>query len=107
MDGAPINSQEFEEGYTMEFLYYFPEDWTAADSWMSLIARQGQNGGNPEGEQGTMYASISNCKEIQFITGNADGNHSMSSAAWSVSMDEGGVWYISPSCPTAARSPPT
>lgn len=60
---------------------------------MSLIARQGQNGGNPEGEQGTMYASISNCKEIQFITGNANGDHSMSSAAWSVSMDEGGVWY--------------
>ncbi len=93
VDGAPINSQEFEQGYTMEFLYYFPEDWTAADSWMSLIARQGQNGGNPEGEQGTMYASISNCKEIQFITGNANGDHSMSSAAWSVSMDEGGVWY--------------
>lgn len=32
VDGAPINSQEFEQGYTMEFLYYFPEDWTAADS---------------------------------------------------------------------------
>ncbi|MBM6937484.1 choice-of-anchor I family protein [Pseudoflavonifractor phocaeensis] len=93
VDGASINSEEFENGYTMEFLYYFPEDWTAADSWMSLIGRQGTGGGNPEGEQGTMYASISNCKEIQFITGNADGDHSMSSAAWSVSMDEGGVWY--------------
>ena len=60
---------------------------------MSLMARQGKNGGNPEGEQGTMYTSISNCKEIQFITGNAAGNHAMSSAAWSVTMDEGGVWY--------------
>ncbi|WP_294520238.1 choice-of-anchor I family protein [uncultured Pseudoflavonifractor sp.] len=93
VDGAAINSEEFTDGYTMEFLYYFPEDWTAADQWMSLIGRQGAGGGNPEGEQGTMYASISNCKEIQFITGNADGDHYMSSAAWSVSMDEGGVWY--------------
>ena len=90
---APINDEEFENGYTMEFLYYFPEDWTAADGWMSLIGRQGSGGGNPEGEQGTMYASISNCKEIQFVTGNADGDHTMSSAAWSVSMDKGGVWY--------------
>ena len=90
---APINKETFQNGYTMEFLYYFPQDWTAADQWMSLIARQGSGANNPEGEQGTMYASISNCKEIQFITGNAAGNHTMSSAAWSVSMDEGGVWY--------------
>lgn len=93
VDGAPINGEKFESGYTLEFLYYFPEDWTASDQWMSLMARQGKNGGNPEGEQGTMYTSISNCKEIQFITGNAAGNHAMSSAAWSVTMDEGGVWY--------------
>ena len=93
VDGAAINKETFPDGYTMEFIYYFPEDWTAADQWMSLIGRQGSNGGNPEGEQGTMYTSISNCKEIQFITGNAAGNHTMSSAAWSVSMDKGGVWY--------------
>ena len=91
--GAAINREEFQDGYTLEFIYQFPEDWTAADSWMSLIGRQGSGGGNPEGEQGTMYASVSNCKEIQFVTGNADGDHSMSSAAWSVSMDQGGVWY--------------
>lgn len=91
--GADINREEFRDGYTLEFVYQFPEDWTAADSWMSLIGRQGSGGGNPEGEQGTLYASVSNCKEIQFVTGNADGDHSMSSAAWSVSMDQGGVWY--------------
>ena len=93
VDGAAINSEEFRDGYTLEFIYYFPEDWTAADQWMSLMGRQGSGGGNPEAEQGTMYASISNCKEIQFITGNAGGSHYMSSAAWSVTMDEGGVWY--------------
>lgn len=93
VESAPINAEEFRGGYTMEFLYYFPEDWTAADSWMSLIRRQNTGSSVPEGEQGSMYASISNCKEIQFCTAPADNDHTMSSAAWSVSMDEGGVWY--------------
>ena len=42
VDGAEINSETFDNGYTMEFIYYFPTDWTTADSWMSLIARQGR-----------------------------------------------------------------
>ena len=41
VDGAEINSETFDNGYTMEFIYYFPTDWTTADSWMSLIARPG------------------------------------------------------------------
>ena len=96
-DDAPINQESFETGYTMEFLYYFPDDWTAADAWMGLIARQTDD---PDGinsmdepQLGTMSAAISNCKEIQFLTSPAEDNHEMDSAAWSVSMDEGGVWY--------------
>ena len=93
VDGAAINSEEFEDGYTMEFIYYFPTDWTAADQWMSLIARQGRADSVGEWQQGTMFTSVSNCKEIQFITANADDSHMMSNAAWSVTMDKGGVWY--------------
>ena len=93
VDEAPINEEEFTGGYTLEYLYYFPEDWTAADEWMSLMARQSDaSSGIEEWQQGSMYTSISNCKEIQFVTGNAAGNYDMP-AAWSVSMDEGGVWY--------------
>lgn len=90
---AAINKHQFLNGYTIEILYYLPEYWTAAEEWMSIMARQGKHGGNPEDEQGSMYISVSNCKEIQFVTANAQGNHAMTSAAWSVSMDEGGVWY--------------
>ncbi len=97
VEGAAINSETFTDGYTMEFLYYFPEDWTTSDSWMALIARQTDdpNGinGMDEPQLGTMSAAISNCKEIQFVTSPAADNHTMTSAAWSVSMDEGGVWY--------------
>lgn len=90
---AAINKNQLLDGYTIEILYYLPEHWTAAEEWMSIMTRQGKHGGNPEDEQGSMYISVSNCKEIQFVTANARGNHAMASAAWSVSMDEGGVWY--------------
>ena len=93
VDGAAINQEEFENGYTMEFIYYFPTDWTTSDSWMSLIARQGRADSVGEWQQGTMFTSVSNCKEIQFVAANKDDSHMMSSAAWSVSMDKGGVWY--------------
>lgn len=93
VDDAAINSETFENGYTMEFIYYFPTDWTTADSWMSLIARQGRADSVSEWQQGTMFTSVSNCKEIQFITANKDDSHMMSNAAWSVTMDKGGVWY--------------
>lgn len=93
VDGAEINSETFDNGYTMEFIYYFPTDWTTADSWMSLIARQGRADSVSEWQQGTMFTSVSNCKEIQFIAANKDDSHMMSTAAWSVSMDKGGVWY--------------
>ena len=97
VDDAPINEETFEDGYTMEFIYYFPEDWTAADAWMGLIARQTDDpkgiNSMDEPELGTMSTAISNCKEIQFLTAPAADNHKMESAAWSVSMDEGGVWY--------------
>ena len=97
VDKAPINSEKFENGYTMEFLYYFPEDWTADDKWMGLIARQTPNpdkiNSMDEPELGTMSVAISNCKEVQFLTAPAADDHEMESAAWSVSMDEGGVWY--------------
>lgn len=93
VDEAPINKETFDNGYTIEFLYQLASDWTAADSWMSLMARQGQSKSMDEPESGTMNIAISNCKEIQFSTANKSDNKTMDSAAWSVSMDKGGVWY--------------
>lgn len=90
---APINKENFENGYTIEFVYKLPGDWTTAESWMSLMARQGDAKSMDEPELGTMNMAISNCKEIQFLTANKDDSHSMESASWSVSMDKGDVWY--------------
>ena len=41
---APINKEQFANGYTMEFVYYLPDDFNAGtDSWMGLAARQSTN----------------------------------------------------------------
>lgn len=93
VDDAPINKEEFEDGYTIELIYKLPIDWTVSNSWMSLLARQGDCKSMDEAELGTMNVAVSNCKEIQFVAANKDDNHEMESASWSVSMDKGGVWY--------------
>ena len=98
VDGAPINKNEFRNGYTLEMVYYLPDDWTAADRWMALMARQvadpetAAEGMGPDKYNGSMSVAISNCKEVQYATCNAD-NKGWMSSAWSVSMDQGGVWY--------------
>ena len=98
VDNAPINENEFRDGYTLEMVYYLPNDWTAADRWMALMARQvadpetAAEGMGPDKYNGSMSVAISNCKEVQYATCNAD-NKGWMSSAWSVSMDQGGVWY--------------
>lgn len=93
VQNAPINQESFRDGYTIEYIYYFPEDWTTADKWMSMMARQGDSSSIGEPEQGTMFTSVSNCKEIQFNAAPADDDYEMEDSSWSVTMDQGGVWY--------------
>lgn len=93
VDDAPINQETFENGYTIEFLYKLPGDWTVANRWMGLLSRQGESTSMDEPEVGTMTVALSNCKEIQFYAANHQDDHEMSSAAWSVSMDKGDMWY--------------
>lgn len=96
-NNATINKEEFRDGYTIEVIYYLPADWTQNDKWMGLLARQAKLGSFPktmdEPELGSMSLAVSNCKEIQFLTANADDNHEMESSAWGISMDKGGTWY--------------
>lgn len=98
---APINKEQFANGYTMEFVYYLPDDFNAStDSWMGLAARQSTNSNMDEHEMGSMSLSISNCKETQFKAANKDNESTMNTddpnngvTSWGVTMDHGGVWY--------------
>lgn len=97
VDNAPINKEDFRDGYTIEVLYYLPKDWTVNDEWMGVLARQVDEPKDiksmDEPELGSMSLAVSNCKEFQFLTANADDNHMMQSAAWAITMDKGGEWY--------------
>lgn len=33
-NNAPINKETFENGYTIEVIYFLPNDWTNNDKWM-------------------------------------------------------------------------
>ncbi|MBU5668688.1 S-layer homology domain-containing protein [Peptoniphilus sp. MSJ-1] len=94
---APINSETFSEGYTIEILYYLPKDWTNNDKWMGILARQVADTANvktmDEPELGSTSVAVSNCKEIQYLTVNENDSHEMTSSVWSVAMDKGGQWY--------------
>lgn len=91
-DDAPINQEAFRDGYTIELIYKLPDDFAGEDAWMGLLARKGKCESMTETRKCTMSLAVSNCKELQFLTANADDSHEMDSA-WSISMDKGGVWY--------------
>lgn len=89
---APINKEQFENGYTIEFIYQLPDNFAENDAWMGLMARKGQSKSMTEKSGCSTSLAVSNCKELQFLTANREDNYEMD-AAWSVSMDNGGVWY--------------
>lgn len=94
---AAINKETFEDGYTIEILYYLPKDWTSKDEWMGIMARQIDKTEDvktmDEPQLGSTSIAVSNCKEVQYLTVNKDDSHMMDSSVWSVAMDKGGQWY--------------
>ncbi len=91
-DNAPINKETFKDGYTIELIYKLPENFAGDDAWMGLLSRKGKCETMHETKKCSMSLAISNCKELQFLTANEKDSHEMD-AAWSISMDKGGVWY--------------
>lgn len=91
-ENAPINKETFKDGYTIELIYKLPEDFAGDDAWMGLLSRKGKCETMQEVKKVSLSLAISNCKELQFLTANEKDSHEMD-AAWSISMDKGGVWY--------------
>ncbi len=95
---APINTETFMDGYTIELVFMMPVDYDASDAWMNILAREGSGAKlgsgqwDYEGHHGTMQINISNCKEIQYMTQNGT-NTKFNSTLWGLSMDNGGAWY--------------
>lgn len=93
VDTAPINSNNFASGYTIEIIYKMPDDWSVADRWQSILARLAPSSSSPsiEGEKVSTSFNISNCKEIQLSIRDKDGDEI--GDLWSIAMDKGENWY--------------
>ncbi|MGV4986350.1 LamG-like jellyroll fold domain-containing protein [Streptomyces sp. NRAIS4] len=62
VDGAPLNSAVFEDGYTIEAFYRLPADWDSShNSWSGLVGRAGRNGdiGRPTDDPDEPPATLS------------------------------------------------
>ncbi|MFC8245947.1 LamG-like jellyroll fold domain-containing protein [Streptomyces chartreusis] len=62
VDGAPLNSATFRDGYTVEAFYRVPADWDAShNAWAGLVGRTGTGGaaGKTEGDPDEPLATLS------------------------------------------------
>ncbi|MFE0251028.1 LamG-like jellyroll fold domain-containing protein [Streptomyces sp. NPDC059010] len=62
VDGAPLNSATFRNGYTIEAFYRLPADWDASHhAWSGLVGRTGTGGGagKTEGDPDEPLATLS------------------------------------------------
>jgi len=71
VDGAPLNSQVFRHGYTIEAFYRMPADWDPDhNAWAGLVSRRGtggaagKTGDDPDEPLATL--SLSNDREPQW-----------------------------------------
>lgn len=71
VDGAPLNSATFENGYTIEAFYRLPADWNPShNAWSGLVSRTGTGGAagktadDPDEPLATL--SLSNDREPQW-----------------------------------------
>ncbi|WP_165822703.1 PxKF domain-containing protein [Paenibacillus montanisoli] len=120
---APINKNQFRNGYTMEFIYKLDSNYNKStsnsspyrDKWMGIMGRLGNSSGKDnmsddgtygstsypflsksEPFSGTMNVSISDIREVQYGVANADNNYYPTSKtqAWSSPMEKGQWHYI-------------
>ncbi|MFJ8629956.1 LamG-like jellyroll fold domain-containing protein [Streptomyces sp. NPDC093568] len=62
VDGAPLNSATFRDGYTIEAFYWLPADWDAShNAWAGLVSRTGTGGaaGKTEDDPDEPLATLS------------------------------------------------
>ncbi|MGJ9459974.1 LamG-like jellyroll fold domain-containing protein [Oceanobacillus sp. CF4.6] len=94
-DEAPINSEKFEDGFTIEVIMKMPENFAPdKHSWMGILTRQGQGAdlNKTEGEKEVLSTlSVSNLKELQWTSHPT--NLTYNQTNWSFALDSKEDWY--------------
>jgi hypothetical protein len=93
-NGAPINSEKFDNGFTVEAILKLPGNFNSRlHSWMGILTRQGQAAdlNEIEGEKEILTTlSVSNDKEIQWTSHPSNLNYNVTNWSRSLNTDE---WY--------------
>ena len=91
---APINSEEFDNGFTIEAVFKLPSNFNnSLHSWMGILTRQGQAAdlNKVEGEKEILTTlSVSSDQEIQWTSHPSDLNYNVTNWSRSLNTDE---WY--------------
>lgn len=96
---APLNSETFARGFTIEAFVKVPTSWSSADnSWMSLLSRWGEAGqagksaGNTDPDEPIVSFNLSGGREPQWVAYplNLDGQ----STNWGQALPEDAWWHL-------------
>jgi hypothetical protein len=94
---APMNSETFPDGFTIETFVKLPLDWDpSTNAWCAALSRYGasgqagKTGGDPQ--EPIMTLSVSNMREIQAVAYSP--NQHGSTTNWSHSLPEDQWWHV-------------
>ncbi|MDK6686164.1 LamG-like jellyroll fold domain-containing protein [Aerococcus sp. UMB8623] len=99
-DGAPINLENFENGYTFETFIKFDPEYNpdGVNDWMQWLVREGQRQNIPgyvgtEGEEPPFAWAFSNLSEVQFSFVDQQTPEATEGSAWSGEIVDLSDWY--------------
>ncbi|MDK6233140.1 metallophosphoesterase [Aerococcus sp. UMB10185] len=99
-DGAPINLENFENGYTFETFIKFDPNYNpdGVNNWMQWLVREGQRQNIPgyvgtEGEEPPFAWDFSNLSEVQFSFVDQQTPEATEGSAWSGEIVDLSDWY--------------
>jgi hypothetical protein len=96
---APLNTETFKNGFTIETFVKIPLDWNASNnSWDSVLSRWGESGqagksgGNTDPQEPVFTLSFSNGREPQLVF--YPTNQTGSTTLWGQGLPEDTWWHL-------------
>ncbi|WP_462418446.1 LamG-like jellyroll fold domain-containing protein [Kytococcus sp. Marseille-QA3725] len=93
---APLNTETFERGYTVEAFFRMPEQWTDRDAWTALLSREGaaERAGKTGGdaEEPVVTLSLSGERQLQWVAYPTSLDTSLTN--WGHELRLGRWWHV-------------
>lgn len=95
LEGAPLNTQTFENGYTIEAFIKLPDDWDPdLNAWTGILSRNGTGGDvgktGSDPDETVARLGVSNFPEFQWAVWPVEGEQTMTNWSDQFALDR---WY--------------